>query len=142
MTYDDLQNLTSVFLGGDYSLPKEDGKKLAALSAAYTFAATKCTALKLLTTNKDNAIMRMGPGNSYIRMPNMPNDKTSTLDIDSELGPAIARIIAHYIAKDVKMKDYHEVKALEIMRDYECKVQEYIEEQQRRGSYELIGEES
>ena len=133
MTYEEVQDLASVFLGGDYPLPKTDSKKLAALNAAYSFAATKCTALKLLTTNKDNAIMRMGPGNTYIRMPKLPRDKTDTLDIDAELGPAIARIMAHYSAKEIKMKDYHKLEALEIMRDYEAKVQEYIEEQQKRG---------
>lgn len=142
MTYGELLDLTSVFLGGDYTLPKEDGKKLAALNAAYVFAATKCTALKLLTTNKDNAIMRMGPGSTYVRMPKLPKDVSDKLDIDSELGPAIARIIAHYIAKEVTMKNYHKVEALELMRDYESKVTEYLDEQYARGEYDDVGKDS
>ena len=140
MTYGELKNLTSVFLIGDNVLPKEEGKIQAAVNAAYTFAANKCTALKLLTSNKDNAIMRMGPGNSYVRMPDLPVEDTDILDIDTELGTAIARIMAHFMAKEINMKNYHEVKALEIMRDYEGKVQEYIEEMKNRGTYEDVGE--
>lgn len=142
MTYIELKDLTSVFLTGDNILTKDPGKLRASVLGAYTFAANKCTALKLLTTNRSEAIIRMGPGNSYIRMPNLPTEDTDILDIDSELGPAIARIMAHFVAKDVKMKDYHEIKALEIMRDYEGKVQEFIEESKRRGDYEGIGETS
>ncbi len=138
MTYGELQALTSVFLGGDYVLPNDNEKKLAALNAAYSFAATKCTALKLLTTNKDNAIMRMGPGNNYIRMPKLPKDTTDKLDIDSELGPAIARVLAHYIAKDVQMKAYHKMEAMEIMRDYEAKCSEFMEAQNSKGVYDEL----
>ncbi len=136
MTYGELQDLTAVFLGGDYVLPKDSAKKLAALNAAYSFAATKCTALKLLTTNKDSAIMRLGPGSNYVRMPKLPKDITDNLDIDDELGPAIARTIAHYIAKDVQMKNYHKMEAMEIMRDYESKVAEFLESQNAKGAYD------
>jgi len=136
MTYAELQDLSSLFLGGDYTLPKEESRRLVALKAAYSYASTKCTALKLLTSNKDNAIMRMGPGESYVRMPKLPRDTTDTLDIDSELGPAIARIIAHYVAKDIKMKDYHKAEAIEIMRDYEGKVAEFMDESYARGEYD------
>jgi len=142
MTYGELKDTASMFLIGDNVLPKEDNRVLAAVRSAYTFAATKCTALKLLTANKDDRILRMGPGNTYIRKPKLPALATDELDIDDELGQAIARLLAHYIAKEIKMKDYHKGEALEIMRDYEGKVQEFIEESQKRGEYIGIGEES
>lgn len=141
MTYGELKNTASMYLVGDNVLPKDADKMLAAVSAAYTFAANKCTALKLLTTEKGSEIMRMGPGNSYIRMPELPTTDEDILDIDSELGPAIARIIAHYVAKEINMKNYHKGEALELMRDYEGKVQEFIEESKRRGNYAEIGED-
>lgn len=141
MTYGVLKDTASLYLIGDNVLPKEEAKVLAAVNAAYTFAANKCTALKLLTANRDERIIRMGPGNSYVRMPELPSVDSDILDIDEELGQAIARLMAHFIAKEIKMKDYHESKALEIMRDYEGKVQEFIEESQKRGDYEDIGEE-
>ena len=133
MTYGELLSLCQVFLGGDYSLPKDDDKKLIALKSAYYFAADHCTALKLLTGNKDTAIIRMGPGNSYVRMPNLPRDVTDKLDIDSELCPAIARVIAHYVAKDINMKEYHKNEALELFRRYEAKVTECMEDMNNEG---------
>ena len=136
MTFAELKNLTKVFLGGDYNLPKNDDTLVAALSSAYMFAATKCTALRLLTTNKDSAIMRIGPGSTYVRMPKLPRDDSDRLDIDSELVPAIGRILAYYIAKDVTMKEYHKREALELMRDYEAKVVEYLEEVNATTEYE------
>jgi hypothetical protein len=136
MTYNELLDLVEVYLGGDYQLPESDNAKLVALKSAYYYAADNCTALKLLTTNKDNAIMRMGPGSTYVRMPSMPVDGTDKLDIDSELVPAIARVIAHYVAKDIKMKAYHETKALEAFRRYESKVTEYLNEMNARGEWE------
>ena len=136
MTYKELLSLTEVYLGGDYVLPDDDDAKLVSLKSAYYFAADQCTALKLLTESKDTSIMRMGPGNTYVRMPNMPRDLTDKLDIDSELVPAVARTMAHYIAKDIKMKQYHKNEALELYRRYEAKVTEYLEEMNSRGEYE------
>ena len=136
MTYETLQNLTSVYLLGDNTVIKDELKLLAALESAYLYAATKCTALKLLTVNRDQSIMRMGPGRTYVRMPKLPRDKADKLDIDHELGPAIARILAHYMAKDIHLKEYHKVEALELMREYENKVIEFLEENYAEGKYD------
>jgi len=136
MTYKTLKDLTSVYLLGDNAIPKDDDKMLAALESAYLFAATKCTALKLLTTDKGQAIMRMGPGDTYVRMPRLPSNPEDNLDIDHELGPAIARVLAHYMAKDIQMKAYHKKEALDIMREYELKVNEFLEEHYAAGDYD------
>ncbi len=137
MTWQEVQNLAEVYLGGDYKLPKDEAKRLVALQSAFYFAADKCTALKLLTVNKQvDAIIRMGPGDTYVRMPKLPKDPTDHLDIDSELCPAVARVVSHYVAKDVQMKEYHKREALEIMRSYEAKVQEYMQEMDIRGKYD------
>jgi len=140
MVYKELLDLVEVYLGGDFGLPKDDDKKRIALKSAYYYAADQCTALKLLTVDKGDAIMRMGPGDTYVRMPRLPKDITDRLDIDSELVPGIARIMAHYIAKDISMKNYHEAKALELFRRYEAKVQEYLNEMDARGKYDDVGE--
>jgi len=136
MVYKELLDLVEVYLGGDYVLPDDEGKRLVALKSAYYYAADQCTALKLLTVDKDESIMRMGPGDTFVRMPRLPRDLTDKLDIDSELVPAIGRIMAHYIAKDISMKNYHEAKALELFRRYEAKVQEYLNEMDARGKYD------
>jgi len=138
MTYGELLLLTKVYLGGDYALPKDDDSKLVALKSAYYFAADHCTALKLLTASKDNSIIRMGPGHTYVRMPALPSDTTDKLDIDSELCPAIARTIAHYVAKDVNMKEYHKREALDLFRRYEAKVVEYMEDKNSEGKYNAV----
>lgn len=140
MTYGELKNTAKMFLIGDNVLPKDPAVMQAAVRAAYQFAANKCTALKLLTTNRGDEIMRMGPGNTYIRMPELPVEDTDILDIDDELGAAIARILAQYTAKELNDRNYHKGEALELMRDYEGKVQEFIEESKRRGDYAEIGE--
>ena len=142
MTYEELKATAGVFLTGDNVLPLRDPAKMQAMvSSAYKFAAKKCTALKLLTTTREDSIIRMGPGNTYVRKPKLPVNDTDVLDIDDELGDAIARIMAYQVAKDTRTKDYHKREALELMRDYEGIVQEFIEETKRRGDYEDIGED-
>ena len=129
MTYGRLKDAIKVLLIGDNEIPT-GGELVAALEMAYIEIANKATALKLLTVNKDNAIMRMGPGDTYVRMPTLPRDDTDELDIDSELVPAVARIIASYVSD--KKGAIHMNTALKMITEYENKVQIYIEEMARR----------
>ncbi len=134
MTYATMKRQCRILLIGDNKLPSDPEDMLAALEMAYIEISNKATALKLLTVNKDNAIMRQGPGDLYVRMPRLPRDDTDRLDIDSELIPAVSRIIASYISKE-KTK-LHLAIASEIIRDYEAKVVSYIEEMERRSNEE------
>lgn len=134
MTFGKLKASCRVLLTGDNVLPKSDDDMLAALEMAYVEISNQATALKLLTVNKDNAIMRMGPGDTFIRMPKLPKDDNDELDIDSELGPAVARIIASYVSKE--KGGLHIDRANRIVMDYEAKVQTYIETQNLRREYD------
>lgn len=130
MTYKKLKGVIRVFLIGDHALPKDPDDLLAALEVAYIQIANQTTALKLLTPNISNAIIRQGPGNFYIRMPVLPDADTDELDIDSELGPAVARLIASYISKEKGAM--HKREANELIRDYESKVRAYMDELARQ----------
>ena len=134
MTYGKLQSMLKVLLIGDNPVPKDGDMLLAALEMAYIDIANECTALKLLTVNKAEAIMRDGPGSSYVRMPKLPTVPEDELDIDNELTPAVARIIASYISKE--KGGIHKNIAVDIMRKYESKVRSYILRQEGKGEYD------
>jgi len=138
MTYGEVLDLVSVYTTGDLKMPQEDSKKLVALKSAFYFAADHCTALKLLTANKASSIIRMGPGGTYVRMPNLPRDLTDELDIDSELCPAIARVMASYFTKDISTRNYHKKEAIEVFHAYNDKVSEFMEEQNSLGVYDEV----
>lgn len=130
MTYGRLKSITRVFLIGDNMLPKDNNDVLAALEVAFIEIANQTTALKLLTPNLDSAIIRQGPGNFYVRMPALPASDDEELDVDSELVPAVARLIASYVSKDKSA--YHVTEANRIIRDYEGKVRAFMDEEARK----------
>ena len=136
MTYQKLQNILKVFLLGDNQPPKDDEMLLAVLETAYLELANDCTALKLLTASKDADIIRTGIGGSYVRLPKLPKNPTDKLDIDSELVPAVARLMASYIAKDLNKKAYHKQEANKVVMQYESKVRLYMQQQEARGVYD------
>jgi hypothetical protein len=119
--------MLKVFLLGDNTLPKDPDMLIAALETAYFEIANDCTALKLLTVTKDKAILRTGPGSTFVRMPDTPKSEEDELDIDSELVPAVARIMASYIARDMQAKQYHKMEAAKIINQYESKVRTYLD---------------
>jgi len=138
MTYGKLQNILKVFLFGDTQPPKDGEVMLVVLETAYLELANDCTALKLLTASKDADIIRTGPGSNYVRLPKLPKDSTDRLDIDSELVPAAARLMASYIAKDLKNKMYHKSEADKIIKQYESKVRLYMQQQEAKGVYDPV----
>lgn len=138
MTYGKLQNTLKVFLIGDNPVPKDPDMMLAALETAYLELANDCTVLKLLTANKGEEIIRTGLGNTFVRMPDLPTELTDELDIDNELVPAVGRIIAGYIAKELKQKAYHKSEADKIIRQYESKVRAYMIKQEAAGNYSTV----
>lgn len=100
MTYIELKNLTSGLLIGDNVLPKDDDVFKSLLSYAFNIISNKAEALRLLTMNSTEDIIRLGPGEYLVRKPNLPTLDTDELDIDHELGFAAARYIASMISKD------------------------------------------
>lgn len=136
MTYADLKNQVTMLLTSENKLPKDAAILASSLKFAYVEIADIATPLKWLTLNKDVDIMRQGLGNYYVRMPNMPVDDTDELDIDSELVPAVARMIASYVAKDVRLKQYHRDLATQLMKKYDSKVRAYMLSQEQAGAYE------
>lgn len=100
MTYGELKSLTSGLLIGDNSIPKDDNIFKSLLSYAFNMISNKAEALRLMTMNSTEDIVRLGPGEYLVRKPAMPTLDTDELDIDHELGFAAARYIASMISKD------------------------------------------
>ena len=132
MTFGDLKFQIDMLLTSDNVLPKDNDKVKAALKLAYIEIADIATPLKWLTTNQAEDIMRLATGGYFVRMPAMPVGTDSVdindveLDIDSELVPAVARMMAGYIAKEVNTKQYHRALAVELMKKYDAKVREFM----------------
>ena len=127
--------MVKLFLVGDNNIPKDPDILLAAVETAYLEIANDCTALKLLTCNKGDELLRTGPGSTFVRMPSLPESDEDKLDIDSELVPAVGRIIAGYIAKDVNKKLYHKSEADRIIKRYESKVRTFMTAREKEGAY-------
>ena len=100
MTYGELKHLTSGLLIGDNVVPKDDNVFKSLLSYAFNMISNKAEALRLMTMNSSEDIIRLGPGEYLVRKPNMPTVDSDELDIDHELGFVAARYIASMISKD------------------------------------------
>lgn len=125
MTYERLKILTSALLVGDNKLPKEDEQIKALLEMAYIYLVDKCQVLNLQTEDKSALIQRLGRGDMLIRRPDLPKSPNDELDIDDELAPVVASLIASYISD--KKTQIHQSRADEGVRSYNAKVDEFIE---------------
>ena len=126
MTYAKLKLLVKVLLTGDNMLTSDNDEVLVALETAFMEVAEGCTPLKLLTLNPNNEIIRNGPSNYYVRKPELPDEDTDDLDIDTELVPVLARLIASYVSKDKGQLHYKF--ANKLMVAYENKVRAHFED--------------
>lgn len=100
MTYGELKNLTTGLLIGDNNIPKDDAVFKSLLSYAFNMIGEKAEALRLLTMSNTEDILRMGPGEYLVRVPNMPENDSDDLDIDHELGFVAARYISAMLSKE------------------------------------------
>lgn len=100
MTYGQLKSLTSGLLIGDNNLPKDDAIIKSLLSYAFNMISNKAEALRLMTMNSTEDIVRLGPGEYLVRTPKIPESDEEELDIDHELGFVAARYIASMISKE------------------------------------------
>ena len=133
MTYAKLKSAIQLLLIGDNELPGDNDQVLAAIEMAYIQMASQATSLKLLTTNNASEVIRQGPGGTYVRMPNLPTSDDDELDIDRELCPALARIIASYLSRE--KGGIHNTEAQKILRSYDSKVRVFLEEKESEGAY-------
>jgi len=135
VTFGRLKSAIKVLLIGDNELPQGDDEILAAVEMAYLQLASQVTSLKLLTTEHASEIIRQGLGGTYVRMPNLPEDDVDEMDIDKELCPALARIIASYLSRE--KGGLHNNEAQKILRSYESKVRVFITSREAAGDFSL-----
>ena len=125
MTYGGLKSLVTGLLIGDNVIPKDDAVMKSLLSYAFDMIANKAEALRLLTMNSTEEIVRLGPGEYLVRKPNLPEIDTDELDIDHELCFVAARYIAAMLSKE-KIKIHQDYGDDGILR-YNGKVYQILE---------------
>ena len=125
MTYANLKLTTRALLSSDFPLPNEDEAVKALLNMAYKYIANKCQVLNLQTEDKSAIITRLGRSGMLVRLPDLPTSDSAELDIDDDLGYAVCSLIASYLSE--KKFQMHQFRADEIIRDYNAKVDEFIE---------------
>lgn len=125
MIYKELKTLTKGLLSSDFPLPEDDSSVKALLGMAYSYIADKCQVLNLQTEDKGVMIQRLGRGKHLVRVPELPAEDSSELDIDHELGYAAASLVASYVSE--KKVAIHQGRADDIIRSYNAKVDEFIE---------------
>ena len=125
MTYSGLKSLVTGLLIGDNVIPKDDAVMKSLLSYAFDMIANKAEALRLMTINSTEEIIRLGPGEYLVRKPNLPELDTDELDIDHELCFVAARYIAAMLSKE-KIKIHQDYGDDGILR-YNGKVYQILE---------------
>ena len=125
MTYGGLKSLVTGLLIGDNVIPKDDAVMKSLLSYAFDMIANKAEALRLITMNSTEEIVRLGPGEYLVRKPNLPTLDTDELDIDHELCFVAARYIAAMLSKE-KIKIHQDYGDDGILR-YNGKVYQILE---------------
>lgn len=138
MTYIRLKNLTKALLIGDNVLTKDADEMLGLVDYAFDKIANDADALLLFTDSISDRIVRQGPGKLFIRRPELPVYDADELDIDHELGFAVARFIASFVSRE-KMQ-FHESEAQKIIRAYNQKVQVFTENLEQDGDLDEYSE--
>ena len=87
--------------------------------------ADKAEALRLMTMNSTEEIVRLGPGEYLVRTPNLPETDSDELDIDHELCFVAARYIAAMLSKE-KIKIHQDYGDDGILR-YNGKIYQILE---------------
>jgi len=128
MTYAVLKFTTQGLLTGDNRLPVDVDILQGLVGYALTTVATIADSLHLMTLSTDIDALRLAQGDYLIRRPVAPDLDTDVLDIDDELGFAVARLLASMISKD--KGGIHAQIAERIVLDYNAKVYEIIHQMQ------------
>jgi len=133
MTYKVLKSVVTGLLTGDNRLPADADVLMGLLSYALTTVATKADSLHLMTLSTEEDILRLAQGDYLIRRPLLPLDDTSELDIDEELGFAVARLMTSMLSKE--KGGIHVQAADRIILDYNAKVYEITEQMQQEAAF-------
>ena len=134
MTYSRLKSAVKLLLIGDNDIPEDNEQMLAAMEMAYIELSSKASSLRLLSADHASDIIRLGPNGTYLRMPNLPEDDSDELDIDPELAPALARILASYLSRNNQI--LHQSEANKVLVSYESKVRVFMERMEAEGAYD------
>lgn len=126
MTYAVLKFVTAGLLTGDNKLPTDEDVLLGLVGYALTTVATTADSLHLMTLSTDVDVLRLAQGDYLIRRPVSPILPTDELDIDEELGFAVARLLAGMVSKE--KGGIHNQAATRIILDYNSKVFEIIDQ--------------
>ena len=126
MTLGLLKNIVKGLSLGDTTPPADNGVFIGLLAYAFNVIGNKAESFHLLTLNRHDDLLRMAGGDYFLRVPKLPEKDEDELDIDDELGYVAARYICSMISE--KKAQLHEVKAEELIRDYNAKVYQIMEE--------------
>lgn len=126
MTFGLLKNVVRGLMIGDNNPPSDNNVFIALLSYAYNMIGNKTESFHLLTLNRKQDILRMASGDYFMRVPELPSVDEDILDIDDELGFVAARYICSMISKG--KTQMHMEMAEELVRDYNAKVYQIMEE--------------
>lgn len=128
MTLALLKNVVKGLMIGDNNPPTDNGIFIGLLAYAFNMIGNKTESFHLLTLNRRQELLRMASGDYFMRVPELPVAETDELDIDNELGFVAARFICSMISKDKAAM--HISMAEELIRDYNAKVYQIMEEVQ------------
>lgn len=128
MTLGLLKNIVKGLMIGDNNPPTDNGVFIGLLAYAFNMIGNKTESFHLLTLNRRQELLRMASGDYFMRVPELPNVDTDELDIDNELGFVAARFVCSMISKDKAA--LHVSMAEELIRDYNAKVYQIMEEVQ------------
>jgi len=96
---------------------------------AYIYLVDQCDVLNLSTLDKSADIQRLGQGSYMMRKPELPTTDEEELDIDDELGPVVASLVASYLSEKKAM--LHQGRADNGIRSYNAKVAATISKLQK-----------
>ncbi len=125
MTLNEMHKLISAYMIGDNVLPSDVEMLEQITHAAMIETATRADSLHLTVSNYLGEILRLSNGQHVIRMPAKPSGLTSLIDIDEDLCPVVARLIARDLSK--AKGQVHEAAADRMILDYNAKVYDAID---------------
>jgi hypothetical protein len=126
MTYGELKKLAAGLLIGDNAFPEADDMVLPLLRYAFHQVSIKTKSLHLLSTAKENDMLRIDEGDYVTRVPVLPSNDSDELDIDGELGFPISRYIASFVALSIEQEAKHVRIAEELIKYYNEKVEQIL----------------
>lgn len=128
MTLGLLKSIVKGLMLGDNNTSINNDVFIGLLAYAYNIIGNKTESFHLLTLNRRQELLRMASGDYFMRVPELPETDEDELDIDNELGFVAARYICSMISKD--KPQVHIAMAEELVRDYNAKVYQIMEEVQ------------